>query len=115
MGKLWLAGEIPVLTTSTFWGGNILSDMVLSPFCPQVIIASIITALTTSIAIPVLAFTLQNLLIAYLGGYLLSAQATNSIPYRHVGGFAAATNPIFLYIYSASWWNVSVQRTHLPH
>jgi hypothetical protein len=69
MGRLWLGGHLPILTTKTLWGGNILVDMVLSPFSPQTIFFSIFSVLTTNPRLVADTFAFVNLLFVVGGGY----------------------------------------------
>lgn len=105
MGRLWLAGDLPVLTTRTWLGGNMLLDMVLSPFAPQTIVASVLAATSESRTVPVLAFAGMNLVLIVLSGCWLGRLYGLRERWGLLLGFLLATQPMFLQVFAASWWN----------
>lgn len=107
MGRLWLAGELPLLTTRTFEGGNIHADMVLSPFAPQTILTSLVAALSEGHRIPTLFFAWLNLTLVICGGAWLASTYQLGARWGLLVGFLFATQPTFLFVYCASWWNTA--------
>jgi hypothetical protein len=102
MGRLWLSGHLPILTTKTLFGGDILTDMVLSPFAPQTIFASIFSVLTPGVRriADTLAFINTFLVVgaAYWIGRIMGVRSSLSL----LLGASIATTPVFLCIYQPS-------------
>lgn len=107
MGRLWLSGDWPILTTTVLLGGNILVDMVLSPFSPQTILTSLVAATTDSIRIPVFLIAWVNTSLVALGAYWLARTFAMRSKYALLFGFLSATAPVYLYMFAASWWNLA--------
>jgi hypothetical protein len=107
MGRIWLSGHVPILTTNTMIGGNILVDMVLSPFAPQVILSSILAAKTSSFLLVANTLAWINISLVISGVYWLSQLLKMRPAYGLLAGFLVATNPVFLYVFQASWWNLA--------
>ena len=105
MGRLWLSGQLPILTTNSWLGGNILVDMVLSPFAPQTILASVVAASAASNAAAILTFTFFNLALVVASGWWLGRSFGLESRWGVLLGFLLATQPMFLYVLSATWWN----------
>ena len=105
MGRIWLSGHLPLLTTNSYWGGNILVDMVLTPFCPQTIITALLSTVTDSFVLIADFLAWLNISLIILGGYWLGRILNISIKLSFLLGFMIATNPVFFYFYCASWWN----------
>lgn len=107
MGRIWLSGHIPILTTNTFLGGNILVDMVLSPFAPQTILTSIVATQVDSFHLIADFLAWINITLVLAGSYWLGRILNIRPGYALLSGFIIATNPVFLYVFSASWWNLA--------
>ena len=107
MGRLWLSGHLPILTTRTLFGGNILIDMGTAPFAPQVIIGSLIAASTKSALLVANMMAFLNVAIVILGGYWLGRILKIRPNLSLLLGILAGSTPCFLYIYTASWWNMA--------
>ncbi len=105
IGRIILSGHPPVLTTSTFLGTNILVDMVHSPFSPQTIITGLLATHVESFRLAANFLAWFNITLVILGAYWLGRVLTIRPSYALLLGFIVATNPVFLYVYSASWWN----------
>ncbi|WP_179404325.1 hypothetical protein [Burkholderia guangdongensis] len=107
MGRLWLSGHLPLLTTNTMWGGNILVDMVLSPFAPQAIAGSILSQMTSSVRVVADVVAFLSLLLVVGGGYWLGRLLQLRSGLALLLGATVATTPVFLYVYLTSWWNMA--------
>jgi len=105
MGRILVSGHLPILTTNTFIGSNILVDMVQSPFSPQTILTALLTTQVESFQVAANFLAWLNITLAMLGAYWLGRLLLMRPSYALLLGFIVATNPVFLYIYSASWWN----------
>ena len=105
MGSMWWRGELPILTTRTMLGGNILVDMVLSPFSPQIILVSLVAAKTSSFLIPAKLLAWINITLIMWGTFWAAKTMRIRSSYGLLAAFSVATNPVFLYVYQASWWN----------
>lgn len=105
MGGMWWRGELPILTARTMLGGNILVDMVLSPFSPQIILVSLVAAKTTSFLIPAKLLAWINITLIMWGTFWAAKTMRIRSSYGLLAAFSVATNPVFLYVYQASWWN----------
>ncbi|MDB5954979.1 MAG: hypothetical protein JWP60_1587 [Ramlibacter sp.] len=105
MGRLWLSGDLPLLTTHTWLGGNMFLDMVLSPFSPQTIVASLLAATSEGRTLPVLAFAGTNFVLVVFSGWWLGRIYGLGRRWSLLLGFLLATQPMFLYVFAASWWN----------
>jgi len=107
MGRLWMAGHLPILSTRTLWGGNILVDMVMSPFAPQTIIASIVSGQTQSITAVANTVAFLDLTLVIGGGYWLGRVMRIRSSLSLLLGALIATTPVFLYVFMESWWNMA--------
>lgn len=107
MGRLWMSGHLPILTTRTMFGGNILVDMVVSPFAPQVIIGSVLAFSTKSVLLVANTMAFIDIAMVILGGYWVGRILMIRSNLSLLLGVLAGSTPCFLYIYSASWWNMA--------
>lgn len=107
MGRLWLSGHLPIFTTRTLFGGNILVDMVTSPFAPQVIIGSLLASSTKSVLLVANTMAFLDIAIVILGGYWVGRILRIRPNLSLLLGVLAGSTPCFLYIYTASWWNMA--------
>jgi hypothetical protein len=107
MGRMWLSGHLPILTTNTYFGGNILVDMVLSPFAPQTILTSLLSTKIDSLRLLSNFLAWLNISLVVLGGYWLGRILEIRSSYAFLLGFMISTNPVFIYVFSASWWNLA--------
>jgi len=105
IGRIILSGHLPVLTTNIFLGGNILLDMVHSPFSPQTILTGLLVNQVDSFQVAANFLAWFNITLVISGSYWLGRILTIRHSYALLLGFIVATNPIFLYVYAASWWN----------
>ena len=106
-GKLWLNGEFPFIIKDTFISQNQVVDIDKAIFLPQNIIFSILAVKISSFVTiaNIIAFT--NLLI--MGFFALKIGEALSIRknFRIVLSFLFCINPVILYFYLPSWWNVT--------
>ena len=107
MGRLWSSGHLPIFTTRTLFGGNILVDMVASPFAPQVIIGSLLASSTEAVLLVANAMAFIDIVIVILGGYWIGRILMIRPNLSLLLGVLASSTPCFLYIYTASWWNMA--------
>ena len=105
IGRIWLSGHLPLLTTNTFLGSNILVDMMHSPFSPQTILTGLLTNHVVSFRVAANFLAWFNITLVIVGVYWLGRILTIRASYAFLLGFIVATNPVFLYVYTASWWN----------
>lgn len=105
MGNIWLSGHVPILTTNTYWGGNILVDMQISPFSPQTILTALLAAKIASLDLIADFFAWLNITLVIMGSYWLGRVLTIRPKYSLLLGFMVATNQVFIYVFCASWWN----------
>ncbi|MEQ1636268.1 MAG: hypothetical protein ABL903_06220 [Methylococcales bacterium] len=105
MGRIWLSGHIPILTTNTYWGGNILVDMQMSPFAPQSILSALFAAKSGSFELTADFFAWLNITLVIMGSYWLGRVLKIREGYAFLLGFMVATNQVFIYVFCASWWN----------
>lgn len=105
MGRMWLSGQMPILTTSSWFGSNILVDMVLSPFAPQTVVTSIVAALTPANTAAVFAFTFTTMSVIVLSGWWLGRLYGLRDAWSLLLGFLLATQPVYLHVLASSWWN----------
>ncbi|MDD5460700.1 MAG: hypothetical protein PHG00_03545 [Methylococcales bacterium] len=105
MGRIWLSGHLPLLTTNTYWGGNILVDMVHAPFCPQTILIALFSIVTDSFVLIADFLAWLNVTLVIFGGYWIGRILSIRQSYSFLLGFMIATNPVLIYIYCSSWWN----------
>lgn len=107
MGRLWLSGHLPILTTRTLFGGNILVDMAASPFAPQTIIGSLLAASTKSVLLLANTMAFINIAMTIAGGYWMGRILAIRPNLSLLLGVLAGSSPCFLYVYTASWWNMA--------
>jgi hypothetical protein len=105
IGRIWLSGHLPLLTTNIFFGGNILVDMMHSPFSPQTILTGLLANQVASFRVAANFLAWFNITLIIAGAYWLGRILTIRASYAFLFGFIVATNPVFLYVYTASWWN----------
>ena len=105
MGKIWLSGHLPILTSHTLFGSNFLLEMVYMPFLPQTIITSLAAASSTSLHTPPLVFAWLNLMLTAIAAYWLARLLRLSQGYIVLTVFVLTTNPMFYYLFLTSWWN----------
>ncbi len=105
IGRIILSGHWPILTTHTFLGGNLLVDMVFSPFSPQSVVTGLLATQVESFRFAANFLAWLNITLVIAGAYWLGRTLTIRPSYAMLLGFLAATNPVFLFVFSASWWN----------
>lgn len=106
MGRQWLNGDIPWMTTRTLFGSNILLEICFTPFNPQVIISSIFFALTeTAFELQTGFFAWLNITLMMLGGYALGRSFDITQGRSLILAFMLGTFPMVLFLFLASWWN----------
>lgn len=105
IGRIILSGHWPILTTHTFLGGNLLVDMVFSPFSPQFVVTGLLATQVESFRFAANFLAWFNITLVIAGAYWLGRTLTIRPSYAMLLGFLAATNPVFLFVFCASWWN----------
>ena len=105
-GELWLNGEIPFIIKDTFISQNQIIDIDKAIFLPQNIIFSILAVKISSFVIiaNIIAFT--NLLIMSFFALKIGEALSIRKDFRIILSFLFCINPVILYFYLPSWWNV---------
>lgn len=107
VGRIVLNGELPLLTTKTLLGGNLLVDMVKSPFSPQTLLTGIIAAKVDSITLPTFFMAWFNAFLISVGCFWLARGLGISRLYGILLALVVSTQPVYMYIFAASWWNLA--------
>ncbi|WP_210509008.1 hypothetical protein [Naasia sp. SYSU D00057] len=105
MGRQWLSGHVPVMTSDTIFGGNYFIALERAVFSPQIVVFSIIAALVPNHLLVATAFAGASILLAAIGGWLIGRVLQLGRVYSLLLGGTVATVPVFLFMYTASWWN----------
>lgn len=105
-GKIWSEGHIPFIVDSMFVGGNGMIDLGKGIFLPQTIIASLATHYF-NISITGKLLALINLSLVTLSGIYLAKSFNIRTFYCYLFATFITIQPIFLYQYSAGWWNAA--------
>jgi hypothetical protein len=107
VGRIVLNGEYPLLTTKTFLGGNLVVDMVISPFSPQTLLTGVIAAKVDSITLPTYFLAWFNAFLISAGCLWLAWGLGLSRLYAVLLALVVSTSPVYMYIFAASWWNLA--------
>ena len=107
MGRLWLAGHLPILTTKTLLGGNFLVDMVTAPFTPQTILVSLLSVFIPSMNLVTAIGAYLNTTLVITGGFWLGRILGIRPALSLLLGATAASTPVVLYIFDATWGSVA--------
>lgn len=103
-GKIWLRGEIPFIIKNAIIGQNQLVEVQRAVFLPQNILISMLSNVFSFKVISNILVFINLLIISFfslkIGDALELKKGLNKIL-----AFLFAINPVFLYIYSSSWWN----------
>lgn len=105
-GKIWSEGHIPFIVDSMFVGGNGMIELGKGIFLPQTIIASLATHYF-NISIIGKLLALINLSLVTLSGIYLAKSFNIRTFYCYLFATFITIQPIFLYQYSAGWWNAA--------
>lgn len=105
IGKMWLNGEIPFIVKDSIIGQNQLIDLHRSIFLPQNIIVSILFSLTSSYFLVSRILAFMNLWIISFFSQKLGKVLLDKEKFSWILSFLFCINPIFLYVYQASWWS----------
>lgn len=103
-GRIWLKGEIPFIIKNTIIGQNQLIEFHRAIFLPQNILISILSnVFSFEVVASILAFI--NLLIISFFSLKIGEALDLKEGSKKLLTFLFAINPIFIYMYSSSWWN----------
>lgn len=109
-GESWSSGRIPFIIDDMFIGGNSIIDLGKGVFTPQNILGSLITYhlgfYYTGIFLAVTNISLVTISAIYIAKFFKI-----STLYRYIFASFIAIQPIFLYQYTAGWWNASNGQT----
>ena len=105
IGKMWLNGEIPFIVKDSIIGQNQLIDLHRSIFLPQNIVVSILFSLTSSYFLVSRLLAFINLWIISFFSQKLGKVLLSKESYSWILSFLFCINPVFLYVYQASWWS----------
>lgn len=105
-GRIWSSGNIPFIVDTMFIGGNGMIDLGKGIFLPQTILASLLTYhINISITGIFLAFV--NIFLITYSGIIIAKHFNISNVYAYGFATCLAIQPVFLYQYSAGWWNAA--------
>lgn len=105
-GRIWSSGNIPFIVDSMFIGGNGMIDLGKGIFLPQTILASLLTY-HTNISITGIFLAVVNLFLITYSGIMIAKHFNISNVYAYGFATCLAIQPVFLYQYSAGWWNAA--------
>ena len=105
-GKIWLNGEIPFMIKNTFISQNQVVDIDKAIFLPQNIFLSILAAKITSFTVVANIFAFINMFIMSFFALKIVSAFSLSKRIGIIIAFLFCMNPVFLYFYLPSWWNV---------
>ena len=109
-GRIWLKGEIPFIIKNTIIGQNQLIEFHRAIFLPQNILISILSnVFSFEVVASILAFI--NLLIISFFSLKIGEALDLKEGSKKLLTFLFAINPIFIYMYSSSWWNEASAQT----
>ncbi len=107
-GKIWLSGHIPFITSDLMVGGNAMIELERGIFLPTTIITSIIAYKTESIRLTGIVLAFINLNTIFISSYFIAKKFKIRVNYAYAFAAFVAINPMFLYQYSAAWWNAAI-------
>ncbi|WP_386697854.1 hypothetical protein [Lonepinella sp. MS14436] len=107
-GKIWLSGHIPFITSDLMVGGNAMIELERGIFLPTTIITSIIAYKTESIKLTGIVLAFINLNTIFISSYFIAKKFKIRVNYAYAFAAFVAINPMFLYQYSAAWWNAAI-------
>ena len=109
-GRIWLKGEIPFIIKNTIIGQNQLIEFHRTIFLPQNILISILSnVFSFEVIASILVFI--NLLIISFFSLKIGDALDLKEGLKKLLTFLFAINPIFIYMYSPSWWNEASAQT----
>ena len=112
IGRIYVNGELPILSSRAMWGGNYLVDMVYSPLNPIVILTGVITYLTGSAQPAVSIMATLILFSGMCGAYALARNFSISSYNSFLCAILVVTTPINYFISLQSWWNSAIAFSH---
>lgn len=107
IGRMIANGELPILTTRSFSGGNLLIDFGRAPFHPITLACALLTRLVGDVAVSVF-FASIVISLGLLGGYVLARQLSLPRFWAAVMGWTIGLAPMLVLVYAAAWWNGAV-------
>jgi hypothetical protein len=108
MARLWTSGQLPILTSHSVNGGNLLIDFERSMFHPVIIGAALLYSVIGSPQAMALIMAIVGLWGVLLSSYTAAAVFGAGRLLRWFVAVALATGPLFFVLYLTSWWNASL-------
>jgi hypothetical protein len=108
MGRQWLDGHVPVLTSGTIFGGNYFIAIERPVFAPQTILFSILAAAVPRYVVVATTLAATNIFLTAVGGWLIGRVLRLGRGYSLLLATTVATLPVFLFMYASSWWNGAI-------
>jgi hypothetical protein len=100
---IWATGTVPLLTTQTWWGGNLAGELQYGLFNPVLLAlyAALPALHTQDLSAAFLSISLTGMLAA--GSFLLARSLTLSVGLAHVAAVAVAGNNFLHHWFAVSW------------
>lgn len=105
-GRIWSSGNIPLIVDTMFVGGNGIIDLGKGIFLPQTILGSLLTY-HININITGIFLASFNIFLMTYSGIVIAKHFNISKAYAYGFATCLAIQPVFLYQYSAGWWNAA--------
>lgn len=113
MGRQWLDGQVPVVTSKTILGSNYFISIERATFAPQTVLFSILAAVVPRYVLIATALAATNIFLTSLGGWLIGRVLRLGRLYSLLLAATVATVPVFVFIYTPSWWPAAIGTTWL--
>ncbi len=113
MGRQWLDGHVPVMTTRTLFGGNYGISIERAVFAPQTVLFSVIAASVPRYVLVATAFAATNVFLTAVGAWMVGRVLQLGRLYSLLLAVTVASIPVFLFVYTATWWNGAIGTTWL--
>jgi len=106
-GKIWSAGYVPLIVDSMLAGGNGVMELSRGLFVPQHIVASILAYNFSSMYLSALFLALFNITLICFSGLSIAKSIRLSPLSAYLFAAFISIQPVFLYIFCASWWGAA--------
>lgn len=106
--RLWASGELPLVSTRSLSGGNLLVDFERSVFHPVMMLAAAVWGWTRSMSAVAWLIAFISVWATLLSAYAAASAFRIRGALRWFVALTAATSPLFVFMYLPSWWNAAL-------
>ncbi|WP_298229719.1 hypothetical protein [Gryllotalpicola sp.] len=97
------SGQLPILTTRSFQGGNFATNIANGEFHPLLLGGTLLTLVFSSPTRVIVGFGAASIAVVALGGYVLGRQLGLRRSLSAFLGFTVGMAPLLLYMYVGNW------------